>query len=185
VTVRHAFRRTRRGEVELTLRPEEAGVLADLLDQLADLVAPEEPPDADPLNALVGIGTQTRPPDDPALARLFPSAYPDDDAAAGEFRRYTEPDLRTRKREQALAARASLERVERGSVRLTPDEATGWLLALNDLRLVYGVRLEVSDDEPVDLADLEEDDPRLLPMALYQWLTYLQATLIEALGGPA
>ncbi len=185
MTVRHAFRRTRRGEVELTLRPEEAGVLADLLDQLADLVGPEEPPDADPLDALVGIGTQTRPPDDPALARLFPSAYPDDDAAAGEFRRYTEPDLRTRKREQALAARASLERVERGSGRLTPDEARAWLLALNDLRLVYGIRLQVSDDEPVDLEDLEADDPRLLPMAHYQWLTYLQATLVEALGGPA
>jgi hypothetical protein len=184
VTVRHAFRRTRGGEVELSVRPEEAAALTILLGQLADLVAPEEPPDADPLNALVGIGTRTLPPDDPALARLFPSAYPGDDVAAGEFRRYTEPDLRTRKREQALAAGASLARVERGSVRLTADEATAWLLALNDLRLVYGVRLEISDDEPVDLDDLAEDDPRLLPLAHYQWLTYLQATLVEALGGP-
>ncbi len=179
--MRHGFRRTRRGDTELALRPEEVAVLADLLGQLADLVAPEEPPDADPLNALVGIGTHTRPPEDPALARLFPSAYLDDDAAAGEFRRYTEPDLRARKREQALAARTSLQRMDKGVARLTPEESTGWLLALNDLRLVYGVRLEVTEDDAGGPEDLEEDDPQFIPMSLYRWLTYLQATLVEVL----
>ncbi|HEY5032465.1 MAG TPA: DUF2017 family protein, partial [Actinomycetes bacterium] len=103
------FRRKRSGVVALTVHPDEALVLAGLLQQLADLVAPEESADADPLAALVDIGTTTEAPDDPVLARLFPDAYADDPEAAGEFRRYTENSLRERKHAGALRALATLE----------------------------------------------------------------------------
>ena len=36
----------------------------------------------------------TSAPEDPVLARLFPTAYPDDEEAAAEFRRFTEGGLR-------------------------------------------------------------------------------------------
>ncbi|MFK8846902.1 DUF2017 domain-containing protein [Streptomyces sp. Ac-502] len=83
-----------------------------------ELIGPgEEPAEGDdPLAALFTEGP-SEPPSDPALARLFPDAYggpdevPDDatHAAAAEFRRYTENDLRTRKREDALAVVRALD----------------------------------------------------------------------------
>ena len=71
-----------------------------------ELLEPEGP-DAhaqlDPLAAMVGIGTATEAPDDPALARLLPDAYGEDADASAEFRRYTELSLREKKQAQARA----------------------------------------------------------------------------------
>src|SRR3546814_11051811 len=51
----------------------------------------------------------TTAPEDPVLARLFPSAYPDDEEAAGEFRRFTESTLRDGKARAAVAIIDGLE----------------------------------------------------------------------------
>src|SRR5439155_1762221 len=99
------------GVVRVTapMEVEEPDVLRGLFQQLAELVAPDEPPDPDPLAAMVGIGTSSSVPDDPVLARLFPDAYGDDPEASAEFRRYTEITLRERKLAAARRAMASLE----------------------------------------------------------------------------
>jgi len=55
-------------------------------------------------------------------------------------------------------------------------EAQSWLKALNDLRLVLGTRLEISDDNDFDF---DSDEPGI---NLYNYLTYLQGTLIDALN---
>lgn len=47
-------------------------------------------------------------PDDPAVERLFPDVYPEDPQAQAEFRRFTEDDLRSAKREQARTVLADL-----------------------------------------------------------------------------
>ncbi|HEY1093746.1 MAG TPA: DUF2017 domain-containing protein [Glycomyces sp.] len=135
----------------------------------------------------------TEIPGDPALARLFPDAYtdlgPDGDAAAAsaEFRRYTENDLRARKRDDAQAVIRSLaalapEGEERATLHLKPAECRQWLGALNDLRLVLASRLEIVEDEDFEeLLELPEDDPRSPLVLTYGWLTALQDTLVEAL----
>ena len=51
----------------------------------------------------------TAEPEDPVLARLFPTAYPDDEEAAGEFRRFTEGALRDGKAAAAYAVIDTLE----------------------------------------------------------------------------
>lgn len=89
----------------------------------------------DPLAALFAEGP-SEPPSDPALARLFPEAYGDEDKelreASAEFRRFTENDLRTRKREDALAVVRSLDALapvpDDGAVLSSPptSAATGW-----------------------------------------------------------
>jgi len=174
------FRRKRSGVVALTVHPDEALVLAGLLQQLADLVAPEESADADPLAALVDIGTTTEVPDDPVLARLFPDAYADDPEAAGEFRRYTENSLRDRKHVGALRALATLERP--GKERdLVEDDVQAWLGALNDLRLALGTRIDVQEDWPTQFHGLAEDDPTRSLFLLYDWLSWLQETLVRCL----
>jgi len=175
----------KRGSVVLKVDPGEAALLVDLLGQLTTLLEPaDEVGEEDPLGALVGIGTSTRAPEDPALARLLPDAYREDEEAAAEFRRYTELELRERKQHRAALVLATLEHP--GKARpLSEEEAQAWLTSLNDLRLVLGTRLDVSEDPEADwaqLAGLPDEDPRPLHHAIYDWLGGLQWSLLQALG---
>ncbi len=65
--------------------------------------------------------------------------------------------------------------------RLTEDELVGWLGALNNLRLVLGTRLDVTED--LDFELLEPDDDRRPAFALYHYLTWLQDEVVTALSG--
>jgi hypothetical protein len=66
-------------------------------------------------------------------------------------------------------------------VTLTSEQAEAWLRALNDTRLVLGERLGVTEDWDEVVASLVEDDPRLPLFWVYDRLTYLQETLVQAL----
>ncbi len=120
-------------------------------------------------------------PDDPVLARLLPDAYSDDPEASGEFRRYTESALRSGK---AAAARTVLATLppSGGRVRLSEPDAQAWLRALNDVRLALGTRLGVTDDFDEQVADMGPEDPRSPYVGVYQWLAYLQESLVQALS---
>jgi len=184
------FKPARHGGAALTLDPVEASILRSLAVQMLELLGPEDEPaeDEDPLARLFAEGP-SKAPDDPALARLFPDAYGEGEDAAefsSEFRRFTENDLRTRKRNDALALvrgidEAGTDRKGRTELKLDKDDCGRWLGALNDLRLTLGTRLEVSDDpeEAEHLYRLPEDDPRKPLMMAYLWLGGLQETLIE------
>ncbi|MCD0485868.1 DUF2017 domain-containing protein [Streptacidiphilus sp. ASG 303] len=192
------FETTPGGGAAIALDEVEVSILRSLAVQMLELIGPgpADGPDADPLAALFAEGPTT-PPDDPALARLFPDAYgtpgaePDDEqrAAAAEFRRYTEPDLRARKRDDALAVVRSLDGFSaataggRGGVlRLDAEQCRHWLGALNDLRLTLGARLEVTDDaEDERLYRLPDDDPVKPLVMAYLWLGAMQESLVEAL----
>ena len=149
------FKPARHGGASLTLDPVEVSILRNLSVQMLELLGPGDEPaeDEDPLARLFAEGP-SKAPEDPALARLFPDAYGEGDDAAelsAEFRRFTENDLRDRKRDDALAVVRSLDgagtdRKGRSQVQLDKDGCTHWLGALNDLRLTLGSRLEVSDD---------------------------------------
>jgi len=137
--------------------------------------------DADDLAAMVGLTENTELPDDPVLARLLPDAYRDDPKASGEFRRYTEQGLRSGK---AAAARTVLATLPPGGgrIRLSEPEAQAWLRALNDVRLALGTTLGVTDDFDDQVAELGPEDPRAAYVGVYQWLAYLQETLVHALS---
>jgi len=136
---------------------------------------------ADDLSAMIGLTENAELPDDPVLARLLPDAYRDDPEASAEFRRYTEQGLRSGK---AAAARTVLATLPPGGgrVHLSEREAQAWLRALNDVRLALGVRLEVTEDFDGQVADMKPDDPRAVYVGVYQWLAFLQETLVEALS---
>ena len=112
--------------------------------------------------------------EDTAVARLFPAAYRDDPAAEEEYRRLTRSSLA----DGRLRALETL-RVTSGSDRLTQEEADAWCGALNDLRLVLGERLGVTEDLYAD--GLDSHDPRAPELAVYGWLTWLQSEVVEAL----
>lgn len=140
-------------------------------------------PDLSPadLAAMLGATGPTSPPQDPVLARLLPDAYRDDPEAAGEFRRYTEQDLRSGKVAAAQTVLATLP-AEGGQVRLGPEDAQAWLRALNDVRLAIGTVLGITEDYEDELEAASSAHPRSAYLEVYHWLGYLQDSLVRALG---
>jgi hypothetical protein len=167
------------GNLTLNLDNAELGVLSQLFDQMVELL--EEPGDesaADPLAQLLNMSGSTQISDDPALARLFPDGYSDDEHASADFRRFTEQDLRAQK-VVALATVLGTLSDWSGKAIVSQQQAQDWLKALNDLRLVLGTRLEITDaDDRYSDAEIDTVEPGI---HLYNYLTYLQGTLIDAL----
>ncbi|MCH0563802.1 MULTISPECIES: DUF2017 domain-containing protein [unclassified Streptomyces] len=189
------------GGAAVALDDVEISIIRSLAVQLLELIGPgpaEDAPD-DPLAELFAEGP-SEPPSDPVLRRLFPDAYGDPGkepaspqeaeecrASSAEFRRYTENDLRARKREDALAMIRSLDALtsagDGGAVlKLSAEESRQWLGALNDLRLAIGSRLEIGDEDDGDLLyRLPDEDPRKPMVMAYLWLGGLQETLVSTL----
>src|SRR5207302_2543904 len=128
------FRSVRGGGTRAWLAAAEASLLRSLVGQVMSLVEPEDGTDGtdgtEPgedaelaaLEAMVqGPGADT-PPEDPVLARLLPDGYRDDPEAAGEFRRYTEPALRSAKHQAAQEMLDTLPEAG-GRIQLTQDQA--------------------------------------------------------------
>ncbi len=181
-----AFRRTRDGACTCTLHQAEADLLRSLAGQLLELLADGEPEPRlaglDPLAEVLDLASP-EPPADPVLRRLFPDAY-DETPAASDFRRYTERGLRDLKRRNLLVVLTDLDRAEprprdgRRVVRVAAADVESWLRALTDLRLALGTRLGVEQDvEPV--FD-DEEDPRRYVYGVYEWLGWLQDSLVRA-----
>jgi len=167
-------------QVILDLESQELELLTQLYGQLHELLAHDEMEvDADPLIQLMNMDGPTVMPQDEALARLFPNAYLDDEEAASDFRRFTEPDLRRKKLSCVRDVLSQLQAFE-VVLALDSEQTQSWLLSLNDLRLVLGTRIGIGerDDEDDDEAIDPERDPGFF---LYDYLTYLQGTLIDLL----
>lgn len=170
----------------------ETELLASLVGQLLELVR-DEAPDLgdrdDPLAAALGGvgGDEPSRPTDPVVLRLFPDAYREDDDAAGEFRRFTERGLREQKAGTAAAVLASLatvdiEHEDKVKVHLEGEQVEAWLRTLTDLRLALGTRLGVEEGDEDLWAALPEDDPRRHVHDVYQWLGFVQETLVRAIS---
>ncbi|MFE1440054.1 DUF2017 domain-containing protein [Streptomyces sp. NPDC058739] len=189
------------GGAAVALDDAEISIIRSLAVQLLELIGPgpaEDAPD-DPLAELFAEGP-SEPPSDPVLRRLFPDAYSDPEKAPGspreaeerqarsaEFRRYTENDLRAGRRDNALAVIASLNALtpagDGGAVlKVSPEQSQQWLGTLNDLRLAIATRLEITDEEDIELLYRLPDEDRRKPLAMaYLWLGTLQETLVATL----
>ena len=141
--------RTPEGDVLVRLSPEERSLLLGLVGELRAQLEGESR--------------------DPALRRLFPPAY-DDEEDERAYRELAGDELLSGRR-QALELLAATAR----SDRLNAEEADAWLRALNDLRLVLGTRLDVREDMPIDR-------PKSPEHAVYIYLSWLQEQLVAALA---
>jgi hypothetical protein len=159
-----AFRRTKDGSLSARFSAQERSVLASLAGQVAGL-----------------LGDRRSMDPDPALARLLPDAYRDDAEAAAEFRRFTEDTLAANKIRNALAVAHSLDGASSSSgsldVTLDPPAVQAWLRCLTDIRLTVAARLgiEADGDEGAD------DDEGLMLREVYDWLGFVQGSLVQAL----
>ncbi len=112
--------------------------------------------------------------DDDGLRRLFPPAYADDEEREAGYQALAHQELLDKR----LAALDLVETTAYEST-LTEDQVTAWMNAINDLRLVLGTRLDVSED--MDAVAL--DDPRAPAYAVYVYLTHLLGEIVVALSG--
>jgi hypothetical protein len=179
------FRPSRDGGVSAWVSAGEAELLRSLVQPVIDLMGDDRKDHPrrtvmDDLEELFSGGADPQVPTDPVLARLLPDAYQDNPEAAGEFRKYTESSLREAKK---YFARAVLDTLPEngGRVKLTGDQARDWLRALNDVRLAFGVRLEVTEDFEEQLGALGPEDPKVAGFEVYGWLGAVQESLVRAL----
>ena len=148
----HRQIRRDRDQVRLSLNAGEQLLLRDLLDDLEPLLADS---------------------DDPALRRLFPPAYSDDES---------DEQYRALVRDQLVNGRAKALATMRGTLAsetIDLEQADEWLRALNDLRLVLGTRLDVTEE--IDYERIDLDDPRGRDLAVFGYLAWLQEQLVDAL----
>jgi hypothetical protein len=189
------FRPTRGGGARAWLAASEASLLRNLVGQVMTLIAPEnaETPLGsrveahDEIAALEALlhaspaGQTPAAPEDPVLARLLPDGYRDDPDAASEFRKYTEPALRSAKQQAAQQVLDTLPDAG-GRIHLTQEQAMAWLKALNDVRLALGIRLGVTEDFEEQWGRLTQDDPQWAAFEVYAWLGAVQESLVQALA---
>ncbi|MEA2715750.1 MAG: hypothetical protein QOI99_67 [Actinomycetota bacterium] len=148
-----AVRRSRKGFYEIRLPESERVLLRSLAPQMRELLSS----------------------DDPVLDRLFPVAYPMDEDRETEYRLLVRDELRS-SHEAALAALEESADAER----LDEEQLQAWMRAVNEVRLVLGTRLDVTEEG--DERPTEPDDPREAAFAVYDYLTWLQGTIVEALS---
>jgi hypothetical protein len=154
MALRKAVKRTRSGDYEIRLSTEERDLLRGLAPRLREVLADES---------------------DPVLERLFPVAYPEDEARQAEYGLLVRSELL----ESHLAALTTLEETV-DAERLDEERVLAWMRALNQVRLVLGVRLQITeegDERPTD-----PSDARAAPFAIYDYLTWLQDEIIDALA---
>ncbi len=157
------FRSGPRGTLVVSLAEEELALLRGLPEQLRDV--------------LEGPG------EDPARARIFPRAYLDPTAEAqeSEWQELVHPELLRERLDALELIGVTLDRAEPAGdwwqIALTPDEVQAWLGVLNDTRLVLGTRLGVTEEE----RELDQADPQAGAYVMYQWLTWVQGDLVDAL----
>ena len=145
---RSPIRRQRSGEYRFTISDEERRLVLDLVRQLRELLTT----------------------DSPALRRLFPPPYGDDDERNAGYAVLAGSELVERR----LAALDVIETTIDAET-LTEDQLQTWMRSVNDLRLVLGTLLDISDDEqPASGADEAM-------IAVYEYLGQLLELTVRAL----
>lgn len=144
----------------------DARLLANLATQVAGLLAGRDDLD-----------------NDPAIARLLPDAYRDNEADAAEFRRFTEEELADDKIRRALSMAELLapdgdaEATDGTAVHVTLDHlaALDWMCTFTDIRLALATRLGIVDDTSPIIVDEESQ----FTLTIYNWLAQLQYALVK------
>ena len=147
------IQRTKRGDFRLRLTRAERDLLRTLPGELRPLLSS----------------------DDPSAVRLHPPGYSDDPEKDREYRELMREELDAERRRHLEVMEQTID-----SGRLDEEQLLAWLGAMNDLRLVLGTKLDVTED--LDPSDVSREDPRFAGLAVYAYLTWLEEQAVEALG---
>ena len=156
VFFKHRFRSKRNGVIEIDISGEERELLKNLIAQLRELV----------------LSTSSEGQLDPSIRRLFPAAHAENQELEREYQKTM--------RDQLLEKRLSnLDTVELSlfDKELEPETLSAWITIINDLRLVLGTHLDVSEEEELSLADPNSPDHQ--QRAIYHYLSHLLGELVD------
>jgi len=136
----------------------------------------------DDFRELVGAN---RDVEDPAIGRLIPDPYPEDEDSSRAFRDATRDDLLDRRALDADIVRTALagmrgdpgdmprnEAFAEHDLYIPLSDVDAWMRTLTALRLVIAERLGIQNDD-----DHDPDDPRY---GVYDWLGYRLELTVEA-----
>lgn len=148
---RKPFRARSDGTFRVDLPEETRQVILDLAESLEELVSQ----------------------DLPEIRRLFPTAYPDDPERDAGYQVFARDQLVAQRVQAAETIRATVD-----NSTLTSEEFSTWMGAVNDARLVLGTRLDVSEDDELDLSQ-----PDFELHLLYHQLGVVLHYMVEAMTG--
>ncbi len=143
------------GTYNLNLREDERALIAAIVPDLRAVLADN--------------------PGDEMLTRLFPTARPDDPDAEAEYQEMVRDEL-VSKRLDRLDMVAELAE----ATVLDQEQLAAWMGAVNDIRLVLGTRLAVSEEDEVEFDEDEADTPESVARSAYWYLGWLLEHLVEA-----
>jgi hypothetical protein len=149
---RGPFRRRKDGTYSVDLGDTDRRLLGELLVQLRSLLSS----------------------DSPALVRLFPPAYGDDEERNQGYAALAGAELVERRLDALSDVEATLHAEE-----LTEEQLSTWMRSINDLRLVLGTVLDV-DEDSIPPSDLDDDTAPMY--ATYEYLGYLLDRVVAALA---
>ncbi|WP_420620865.1 DUF2017 family protein [Candidatus Poriferisocius sp.] len=141
------------GTYSLNLREEERALIAAIVPDLRSLLADD--------------------PNDEMLTRLFPTARPDDAEAEAEYRDMVRDELVSKR-----LARLDIVAELAEATALDQEHLAAWMGAVNDIRLVLGTRLEVTEDD--EFEETDEADAESVARSAYWYLGWLLEHLVEA-----
>ena len=153
MAVNPRIRRTRHGDFRLKLPAPERAVLRSLPGRLREFLTSG----------------------DAAVVRLFPPGYADDPKLDAEYRELVHDDLVAHHMASLTVMEETIE-----ADRLNEDQLAAWLGAINDLPLVLGTQVDVTED--LDPEALRDDDPLAPAFALYFYLGWLEEQVVQALA---
>jgi len=153
----HRIRKLLNGSFAVQLPAEERALLEVLPRQLLDALE------------LLETGDD-RTPD--AARRILPTAHPRDAEAEADYVKRVHPGLLA----HHMASLDVVARTAQAS-RLSPEDLEAWLNAINDLRLVLGVTLGVTEDH----VEPDPDAPDYADWIAYFYLSFLQGEIIDVL----
>ena len=157
---RRIFEPTAAGFI-INLRSDELELVTRLIGELRELLLTNDPRS------------------EPLLRRLFPPAYhlAGDAEADAEYQRLMREELVASR----LTAIEEADRLINSGTALDDEAMQGLLQSLNAVRLVLGTLLDVG--EMHDPGEVREDDPMIGEHHLYQFLSFLLESAVEALSG--
>ena len=153
------FKKDHQNNLEIRISEDERHLLGDLINQLREVL----------------LSTSAEGSVEASIRRLFPTAYNDDPKEDAEYQRL----MRDQLLEQRLQQLDRVEDTLKAEI-LDDEQTTSWLTVINDLRLVLGTKLDVSDNDNFSPGD--PDSPDNQSFAVYHYLGYLQGEFVEALS---
>ena len=174
------FKRARRRGVHARFDVAEASLVASLAGQVIELLRDGVPDPQvtgageDPLDELVGMSGPVTRPEDPVLKRLLPDGYSEEPGSEDANAEAVIASL------QVAGADAAADD-DPVDVELDQAGVQAWLRCLTDLRLAIGTRLGVADGDEAHWESLPDDDQAKAMHDVYDWLGFLQETLVRSL----